>query len=77
MAGFSDLVTDPALTTPGNAIPRDSLSSMTVLLTLTKPQRAAVLRRITSFNRSHVSRLKFLTAFQLNRDALKWKDFCK
>ena len=55
MAGLSDLVTDPALTKPGNSVPRDSLSSMTVLLTLTRPQREAVLRRITSFNRAHVS----------------------
>jgi len=55
MAGFSDLVTDPYLTKPGNAVPRESLSSMTVLLTLTRPQREAVLRRITSFKRTHVS----------------------
>ena len=55
MAGLSDLVTDPSLNRPGNSVPRESLSSMTVLLTLTRPQREAVLRRITSFKRSHVS----------------------
>ena len=53
-AGLSELLTDPSLSQPGGAISRDSLSSMTVLLTLTRPQREAVLRRITSFNRAQV-----------------------
>ncbi len=50
----------------------DSLSSMTVLSTLTKPQREAVLRRVTSFNRVQVGcsfmeirNLRFVSAARL------------
>ena len=63
LAGLSDLVMTSAstmMTSPsGRSVPshvtNESLSSMTVLSTLTRPQREAVLRRITSFNRAQVN----------------------
>ncbi|CAK8697181.1 unnamed protein product [Clavelina lepadiformis] len=64
LAGLSDLVMTSAstmMTSPsGRSVPshvtNESLSSMTVLSTLTRPQREAVLRRITSFNRAQKSK---------------------
>ncbi|XP_078480962.1 rho GTPase-activating protein 18 isoform X2 [Ciona intestinalis] len=60
LAGLSDLVVTGSTgmmasnQTPSssNRPSMDNLSSMTVLSTLTRPQREAVLRRITSFNRA-------------------------
>nr|XP_018673262.1 rho GTPase-activating protein 12 isoform X1 [Ciona intestinalis] len=61
LAGLSDLVVTGSTgmmasnQTPSSSSNRpsmDNLSSMTVLSTLTRPQREAVLRRITSFNRA-------------------------
>lgn len=61
MAGLSDLVMSSSNTmltsTDGTMLSHrgpDNLSSMTVLSTLTRPQREAVLRRISSFNRAQV-----------------------
>ena len=61
MAGLSDLVMTPSssmVTSVDGAAPSraagENLSSMTVLSTLTRPQREAVLRRISSFNRAQV-----------------------
>nr|CAB3222841.1 rho GTPase-activating protein 18 [Phallusia mammillata] len=61
LAGLSDLVVNAPNTQTGQSkvssrISTESLSSMTVLSTLTRPQREAVLRRITSFNRAQKSR---------------------
>lgn len=62
-AGLADLVTNSSSPTDSvsklsgdrsSLVSVDSLSSMHVLSTLTRPQRAAVLRRITSFNRAQV-----------------------
>ncbi|XP_077965883.1 uncharacterized protein LOC120335375 isoform X2 [Styela clava] len=68
-AGLADLVTTAALSQGAQSGPNegnkentaarlstDSLTSMTILSTLTRPQREAVLRRITSFNRAQKSR---------------------
>ena len=61
MAGLSDLVMSPSNTmmtsseSPAVApAGPENFSSMTVLSTLTRPQREAVLRRISSFNRAQV-----------------------
>ena len=61
MAGLSDLVMSPSntmITSADGTIlsnpSSENLSSMTVLSTLTRPQREAVLRRISSFNRAQV-----------------------
>lgn len=61
-AGLSELLDSTSASTPGSASnlcddsdEEESLSSMKVLSTLTKPQREAVLRRVTSFNRVQVS----------------------
>lgn len=66
-AGLADLVTSAGLlpgtqSSPDQAggsaarLSTDSLTSMTILSTLTRPQREAVLRRITSFNRAQKSK---------------------
>jgi len=66
LAGLSDLVhssrsePEELLKSPSkeSSDGRESVSSMTVLSTLTRPQREAVLRRITSFNKSQVTKQK-------------------
>ena len=63
LAGLSDLVApnddvmqELAIQKDPNTNGRESVSSMTVLSTLTRPQREAVLRRVTSFNKSQMVR---------------------